>query len=43
MNDKPFFGELTFYHGSGFEKFIPETWGLILGSQMRIPVARNNK
>ena len=27
-----YFGELTFFHGSGFEKFTPEEWNLKLGN-----------
>ncbi len=31
VNDRPFFGELTFYPGSGFEEFVPEIYDYILG------------
>ena len=31
INGKIYFGELTFYHGSGYEKFNPETWNKKLG------------
>ena len=31
INEKIYFGELTFYHGSGFEKFNTETWNKKLG------------
>ncbi|MCD8290224.1 MAG: hypothetical protein LUC91_01830 [Prevotella sp.] len=37
IEDKLYFGELTFYHGSGFEKFIPEEFGLTMGSYIQIP------
>ena len=30
------FGELTFYHGSGFEKFYPEEWDYKLGELITI-------
>ena len=29
-----YFGEITFYHGSGYEKFIPDTYGKILGDMI---------
>lgn len=31
INGKIYFGELTFYHGSGLEKFNPETWNRKFG------------
>lgn len=31
INDKIYFGELTFFHGSGMEKFSPEEWNEKLG------------
>ena len=31
-NGKIFFGELTFYHGSGTENFIPSNWNYKLGN-----------
>ena len=31
-NKKIYFGELTLYHGNGFEKFTPEYYGEIFGS-----------
>lgn len=36
INNKPYFGEITFYHGSGCEKFIPEEWGKRLGDLIEI-------
>jgi len=36
-NDEIYFGELTFYHGSGFEKFSPEEWDTILGGWLDLP------
>ena len=36
VRDKVFFGELTFYHGSGFEKFSPENFGYTVGKWLRI-------
>ena len=29
--NQKFFGEMTFYHGSGFEKFTPESYNKLLG------------
>ncbi|MFW6047620.1 MAG: ATP-grasp fold amidoligase family protein, partial [Candidatus Woesearchaeota archaeon] len=31
-NDKIYFGEITLYPGSGFKKFVPESYDLVLGS-----------
>ncbi|MCK0159323.1 ATP-grasp fold amidoligase family protein [Allomuricauda sp. F6463D] len=33
-NDKIYFGELTFYHGGGFEKIIPKEWDYNLGKKL---------
>lgn len=35
--DKIYFGEMTFFHGSGFEKFSPDKWDLILGEALELP------
>ena len=32
-----YFGEMTFYPGSGFEKFTPETWDERFGSLIELP------
>lgn len=37
INGKVYFGELTFYHFSGFEKFEPEEWDRILGDMLKLP------
>lgn len=37
IDKKPYFGEMTFFPGSGFEKFSPEIWDKKLGSWMDIP------
>ncbi len=37
VNNKIYFGELTFFPGSGFEKFDPEEWDLKLGEWIKIP------
>lgn len=30
------FGEITLYHGNGFEKFVPEKYDLVLGHQLKL-------
>ncbi|CAK8582478.1 ATP-grasp fold amidoligase family protein [Priestia megaterium] len=40
INDQVYFGEMTFYHGSGYEKFIPESLGLDLGELIKLPSKR---
>ena len=37
IDDKIYFGELTFYHGSGFEKFTPESFGEEMGKWLKLP------
>ncbi len=37
IEDKIYFGELTFYHGSGFEKFSPESYDMEVGSWLKLP------
>jgi hypothetical protein len=37
IEKKIYFGELTFYHGSGYEKFDPPEWDSILGSWINTP------
>ncbi len=37
VDDKIYFGELTFFPGSGFEEFTPEIWDERLGSLINIP------
>lgn len=36
VNDKIYFGELTFYPGSGMEEFTPDEWDYILGTWLDI-------
>ena len=38
VNTHIYFGELTFYPGSGFEKFVPAEWDERLGGWIRLPV-----
>ncbi len=35
-----YFGEMTFYPGSGFEEFTPEEWDETLGDWIELPVSR---
>lgn len=37
VNGKIYFGELTFYHFSGLEKFEPDEWDYKLGSWLELP------
>lgn len=34
VDSKPYFGELTFYHASGYQKIMPESFRYQLGEQM---------
>ena len=43
INEKIYFGELTFYPGSGFEKFFPEEWDYKLGEMIDISMVDNNE
>ncbi len=36
IDDKIYFGELTFYHGSGYEIITPEKWNYELGNWLKI-------
>ena len=36
IGDKPYFGEITFYPGSGMEEFNPERWDRIMGDWLDI-------
>ena len=37
INNKVYFGELTFYHYSGFTRFEPEEWDYKLGELIKLP------
>ncbi len=37
IENKIYFGEFTFYHGSGFETFTPEKFGFETGSWLALP------
>ena len=38
INNKIYFGELTFYHFSGFEPIVPEKWDYKIGEWIKLPV-----
>ncbi len=37
IDNKPYFGEMTFYPGSGMEEFTPRKWDDILGDWIELP------
>ena len=37
VNDKIYFGEITFFPASGFGKFIPDEYDMILGDMIELP------
>ncbi len=37
IEDKLYFGEITFFPGSGFEEFRPDEWDRKLGNRISIP------
>lgn len=38
VNGKVFFGELTFFSGSGMSAFDPETWDIAFGEWLKLPI-----
>ncbi len=42
VKEKIYFGELTFYPGSGMEEFIPESADFEMGSWLELPKAMRN-
>lgn len=38
IKGKIYFGELTFFPGSGFEEFTPEEWDYKLGNYLKLPI-----
>ena len=36
--DKIYFGEVTFYHGGGYELFSPSEWDRKLGKKLQLPI-----
>ena len=41
INGRIYFGELTFYPGSGYEQFQPKEWDYKLGEWIRLPIKGN--
>ena len=37
VDNKIYFGELTFFHNGGFQKIYPSTWNLRLGNWIIMP------
>ena len=40
VNNRVYFGEMTFYPGDGFEPFEPEIWDKKLGDKLILPIKR---
>ncbi|MBS6642766.1 MAG: glycosyl transferase [Clostridiaceae bacterium] len=43
VNENVYFGELTLYHGNGFEKFTPEKYGEEFGSYIDLSLCMTNR
>ena len=43
INDKIYFGEITFYPESGFGKFIPKEYDKVLGDMLELPKEKREK
>lgn len=43
VDGKVYFGEMTFFHCSGFENFHPEEWDKIFGEWIILPTERNEE
>ena len=43
VDGKLYFGEVTFYHFSGFMPFQPDKWDKIFGGWLKLPGKRNLK
>lgn len=43
VNDRIYFGELTFHHGAGYEKITPESYNLLMGSWLKLPLINSCK
>lgn len=41
INDKPYFGEITFFPACGFGKFMPNEWNEKVGSWIELPIKSN--
>lgn len=42
LNNKIYFGELTFHHGGGYEQFTPEKWDLHFGNKIPLKEFKGN-
>ncbi|HEY5556696.1 ATP-grasp fold amidoligase family protein [Acetobacterium sp.] len=42
VEDNLYFGEITFFDGSGFTPIIPESYDYLLGSWINLPIETNN-
>ena len=40
FDNKIYFGELTFYHSSGYQKFKPREFELLLGEKIKLPIQK---
>lgn len=40
INKKPYFGEMTFYPGSGLEEFTPRNWDDVFGEWLHLPAKK---
>lgn len=43
INDKIYFGELTFFDSAGFGKFKPEEWDYRFGNMLKLPMENKNE
>ena len=41
-NGKPYIGELTLHHFSGFEPFVPDEWDYTFGSWLKLPITHQS-
>lgn len=40
INERPYFGEMTFTNGSGFERIIPDTYDRVIGDYWDLPLQK---
>ena len=43
VNNKIYFGEMTFFDGSGFTRICPDSWDLKLGEMISLPDTGGHK
>ena len=41
IEGKPYFGEMTFFPGAGFEEFEPREWDAVLGDWIKLPTDKH--